>query len=66
MKFENVLTIRQIANANPAFSEASMRWLVFNAATNGLQEAGVIIRLGRRVLIDTEKFGLWLEHGRNS
>jgi hypothetical protein len=60
MNFENALTVRQVARANPAFTEASLRWLLFNSATNGLDKDGVIIRLGKRVLIDRDKFGLWL------
>lgn len=33
---------------------------------NGMEEAGVIIRLGRKVLIDLDRFDLWLEQHRQS
>ena len=40
--------------------EAALRWLIFCASTNGLEEAGAILRFGRRVLIDEAKFFAWL------
>lgn len=63
-------TVRQFAEANPAFSEASLRWLIFNSEpkklknchleSNGLAESGAILRNGRRILIDPERFDAWL------
>lgn len=58
-------TVRQFCEANPAWSENSMRWHIFNAAQNGLNEAGVIVRQGRRVLIDPERWDAWLDHSQN-
>jgi hypothetical protein len=54
-------TIRQFAESNPAFSEASLRWQIAKAKENGLAQSGAILRNGRRVLIDTDKFFTWLE-----
>lgn len=54
-------TIRQFAESNPAFSEASLRWQVFKSSENGLLKSGAIIRNGRRILIDGEKFFAWLQ-----
>jgi hypothetical protein len=62
MDSSRYLTIKQVAARYPAFSEQSLRWLVFNAATNGM--AGVVIRIGRRVLIDTKAFQEWIERHR--
>lgn len=56
-----LMTVRQLAEAQPAFSESSLRWLLFNAHTNGLDDSGAIVRIGRRVLIDVDKFGVWIE-----
>lgn len=56
-----LFTVRQFAEANPAFSEASLRWQIFNARENGLQRAGALLRNGRRILIDADKFYQWLE-----
>lgn len=43
------------------FTEASLRWHIFQAATNGLQDAGAIIRIGRSLRIDLDKFDAWLD-----
>ncbi len=52
-------TVSQFASAS-AFSEAQLRWFIFNAATNGLQAAGGIVRIGRRVYISEEGFDRWI------
>ena len=64
LNFENLRTVRQVAEANPAFSEASLRWLIFRAKQNGLETA--LVRVGRRVLIDVERFNSWLDDPRAS
>ena len=38
-----------------------LRYLIFNAETNGFDEHEVIKRRGRNVLIDEEKFFEWLD-----
>lgn len=63
------LTIRQLSERYPAFSEPSLRNLVFCAKPrqstkgqipgNGLDKA--ILRVGRKVLIDAEGFQEWLQ-----
>lgn len=58
-------------------SESALRHLIFKATprtsskgeaipTNGLVECGAIIRVGRKVLIDLDKFDEWVERGRQS
>ncbi|MCG9065047.1 hypothetical protein LH425_08325 [Laribacter hongkongensis] len=64
-------TVKQFAEENPAFTPSGLRALIFRANPrhthdglvpgNGLIEAGAIIRVGRRVLIDEEKFFRWVE-----
>ncbi len=64
------LTISQFSDRNPAFTPAALRNLIFKATPrksslgdipgNGLSEAGAIIRLGRRVLLDEAKFLAWV------
>jgi hypothetical protein len=63
-RYTDLRTIKQLAQENPAFTEASLRWLVFNARQNGLDTA--IVRIGRRVLIDAHKLDVWLEVRRES
>ena len=59
-----IVNIEQLSQEVPAFTQASIRWLIFRAKENGLEESGAIIRLGRRVLIDEEKFVDWVRnHG---
>lgn len=54
-------TVEQFAQKYPAFTPPSLRWLLFNRATNGLDSA--IVQLGRKVLIDEQAFVAWLrEH----
>ena len=62
--FRNLKSVRDISQANPAFTEPSLRWLIFNSKSNGLDEA--LVRVNRRVYIDTERFNEWLEQGRAS
>ncbi len=56
----NFKTVKQFSQDNPAFSESGLRWQIFNENTNGLKESGAIIRMGRKVLIDEDKFHEWL------
>lgn len=55
-----------------AFTRSSLRHLLFEATprkdskgnslpTNGLTEAGAIVRVGRKVLIDLDAFDAWLD-----
>lgn len=61
---ERLRTLRQLAERNPAFTEGALRWHVFNAKSNGLDQA--IVRVGRRVLIDEVEFSRWLESKRTT
>lgn len=59
----NLLTVRAFAAKHSAFSESSLRWLIFNASghlgadSNGLSDA--LVRIGRRVFIDEVAFFEW-------
>lgn len=53
-------TVKQHAEKHPAFTEGAIRMLIFNEQQNGLAKSGAIVRLGRRVLIDEEKFFIWI------
>lgn len=67
----NYMTVRQFSQKNPAFSESSLRYMIFYAGErqnakgeskcNGLLEAGAIVRIGRKVLIDEDKFLAWVQ-----
>lgn len=51
-------TVAQFAADTP-FSESQVRWWIFNANTNGLAPA--VVRIGRRVYLDTIAFDKWIE-----
>jgi hypothetical protein len=63
-----LLTVRQFAARHPAFTESSLRWLIFQSHSrasskgvipgNGLHAA--LLRIGRRVLIDETRFFEWV------
>lgn len=72
-----VATVAQLAAAYPVFSQAALRDLIFKAADrfnskgdripgNGLAEAGAILRVGRKVLIDLDAFEAWLDSRASS
>jgi hypothetical protein len=52
-------TVQQFCEENPAFTVGGLRWLLFHRETNGLSEA--VVRVGRRVLIDAERFFRWVD-----
>ncbi|UFS71386.1 hypothetical protein LPW11_04125 [Geomonas sp. RF6] len=58
------LTIKQLAHTRPYLTEASIRWFLFNRARNGLSCA--VIKLGRRLLVDEEKFDEWVNSHREA
>lgn len=70
-------TVRQTVLAfKGIFTEPAIRDLLFKSedrvnsrgdriAGNGLAEAGAIVRLGRRVLIDLDRFEDWLDSHRS-
>jgi len=53
-------TVSQFCEANPAFSSGSMRNMLFYRDMNGLIECGAVVCLGKRILIDCDKFFAWL------
>ncbi len=57
----NLRRVGQFCTENPAFTPASLRWLIFNAAHNGMDKAGAVVRLDRRVFIDADRFFKWIE-----
>ncbi len=62
MQTPNYLTVKQMAQRHPAFSEASLRYHIFNETKNGIDKA--IKRVGRKILIKEERFFEWLDgHG---
>jgi hypothetical protein len=63
--------VNQFCERNPAWTPGAIRNLIFYAEPrhssrgvilgNGLKEAGAIVRLGRKVLLDEERFFVWVD-----
>jgi len=53
------LTVRQAAVKYPAFSENSIRWIIFNSKLNGA--TSFIRKVGRKVLLDEAGFVAWVD-----
>lgn len=52
-------TVKEIPKHYPGiFSEASIRWLIFNEKENGFGRC--IKRIGRKILIDLNEFDKWI------
>ncbi len=54
------LTAKQFPEKHPAFTHGGIRSLIFHGDSNGLNASGAIIRIGRKILIDEEKFFGWV------
>ena len=55
----NLQTVAQFANGTP-FTEGQIRWWIFQADSNGMNDADVVVRIGRRVYLDTDAFEQWI------
>lgn len=56
MAERTLLTVNQFSAKHPAYPVGGLRWMIFNEATNGLAESGAVVRDGRKVLIDEDRF----------
>ncbi len=53
--------VRTLARKHPdVITEGGLRWEIFNEEKNGLKESGAILRRGRKILIDADRYFLWL------
>ena len=52
--------VRDFVRDNPGFTESQLRNYVNRAAENGMQQHGVIKRIGRSVFIDAPAFFKWV------
>lgn len=56
----NLKSVAQFCTDGP-FTQNQIRWWIFNAAKNGLNESQSVVRLQRRVFIDVDKFDAWID-----
>ena len=69
-------TVKQFSKKHPVFTEPGIRNLIFKAEIrqsskgeipgNGLIECGAIIRVGRKVIVDDDKFLNWVRQQNRS
>ena len=63
MAVPTLLTVKQFTQKHPAFPIGGLRHRIFYAKQNGLEAAGVLVRNGRRILLNEERFFDWLMRG---
>ena len=61
-----LLTVGQFCDKHRFISEGGVRFQIFNQQTNGLEKSGALIRLGRKILIDENKYFEWIDDQQNS
>jgi len=54
-------TVKQFSERHPAFTVPSLRALIFDGNTNGLNESCAVVRINRKVLINEGRFFDWVE-----
>jgi len=59
---DEYVTVSQLSKLFPCFSEGSIRWLIFNAETNGFDP--VIRRIGRKIILNLAEFKKYLAEQR--
>ncbi len=64
MESPQFLSVDRLATKyrDAGFTKASIRWMLFNRRTNGLDSA--VVQLGRKILIDEVAFVAWLQSQR--
>ena len=72
----NLYPVEQFAKKQAAFTAPALRNLIFKGETrqstkgeipgNGLIECGAIVRIGRKVLIDEDRFFEWVRRQNRS
>ena len=56
-----LVSVPQFSLIEPAFTQASIRWLLFHREKNGLLQSGAVVQLGRRVLLRPKLFRAWID-----
>lgn len=60
-KIPNLMSVSQFCEAHPVFTIGSIRNILFYEDMNGLKACGATKRLGKKILIDCDKFFTWLD-----
>ena len=57
-------TIKQFVERHPWLTKRALENQIYQADYNGLTKFGVIVKVGRKVLIDGDRYTRWLESQR--
>lgn len=55
----NLQSVDKFAKGSP-FTIGQIRWWIFNSQHNGLDAAGAVVRIGRRVYLDQDGLDRWI------
>ena len=55
----NLKSVSQLAEESP-FTQDQLRWWIAQGESNGLNKAQAVVRIGRRVYLDTDCFEAWI------
>jgi len=58
------MTVKQAVQQYPFFTYSGLQWYLFHRETNGLSKA--VIKMGKKVLIDSVAFEEWIESKREA
>lgn len=61
MRIPTLFTVSQFSAKHGFITNNGLRFQIFNEKNNGLEMARAIIRVGRRVLIDEERYFSWID-----
>ena len=55
-------SVKRMAEKFPdACCENGLRWQIFKEETNGLKRSGAVVRVGRKVLINVDRYFQWID-----
>jgi hypothetical protein len=57
----DLYTFKQFVSEQKLFTEAGLRDIIFKRDKNNLQKSGAILRYGKKIIIDKEKFFKWFK-----
>jgi len=62
LNIPNYNTVKKMAEDYPEVCpEGGLRWQIFKEETNGLKDSGAIVRVGRKVLINVDRYFQWID-----
>jgi hypothetical protein len=57
----NLLSVKKFCEKHTSFKNGGIRNLIFNSQSNGMKQAGVLLKIGKNVYINERKFFDWID-----